>query len=70
MTSAAQASQDKPTETLPKLREELQIIAGRRNSETERTWRIYDPLQHRYIEIDETPSRFSRFGMTPKMAHH
>lgn len=48
------APQEKPAEALPKLREELQIIAGRNNSHAERTWRIYDPLQHRYIEIDET----------------
>ena len=37
---------------LPALREELKLIAGRRNADGEQEWRIYDPLQHRYIEVD------------------
>lgn len=53
MTPAQQAPQQKPPEPLPKLREELQIIAPR-NSVAKRIWRIYDPVQHRYVEIDET----------------
>ena len=39
---------------LPRLREELQVFAGKCNRDGERTWRIYDPVQHRYIEIDKT----------------
>ncbi len=37
---------------LPALREELKLIPGRRNAAGEQDWRIYDPLQHRYIEVD------------------
>ena len=37
---------------LPPLREELKLIPGRMNANGEQDWRIYDPLQHRYIEVD------------------
>ncbi len=37
---------------LPALREELKLIPGRKNAAGEQDWRIYDPLQHRYIEVD------------------
>ena len=37
---------------LPALREELKLIPGRKNADGEQSWRIYDPLQHRYIEVD------------------
>lgn len=44
-----------PTEPpLPKLRQELQISPGRKNLNGEPTWLLYDPLRHRYIQIDET----------------
>jgi putative peptide zinc metalloprotease protein len=37
---------------LPALREELKLIAGKKDASGEPTWRIYDPLQHRFIEVD------------------
>jgi putative peptide zinc metalloprotease protein len=37
---------------LPPLREELKLIPGKTNAAGEPTWRIYDPLQHRFIEVD------------------
>lgn len=43
-----------PSLALPPLREDLQLIAGKKNSAGEQTWRLYDPLQHRFIEADST----------------
>jgi putative peptide zinc metalloprotease protein len=37
---------------LPPLREELKLIPGKTNAAGEPTWRVYDPLQHRFIEVD------------------
>lgn len=50
MTPAA-GGEAKPV-LLPALREELKLIPGRKNADGEQSWRIYDPLQHRYIEVD------------------
>lgn len=48
--------QPKPA-PLPALREDLQIIPGRRGRDGEPSWRVYDPVQHRFLEIDETTFR-------------
>ena len=37
---------------LPVLRDELRLIPGKTSSSGEPTWRIYDPVQHRFIEVD------------------
>ncbi len=37
---------------LPALREELTLIPGKMDAAGDPTWRIYDPLQHRFIEVD------------------
>ena len=50
MTPAA-GGEAKPV-PLPALREELKLIPGLKNANGEQSWRIYDPLQHRYIEVD------------------
>lgn len=37
---------------LPALREELKLIPGKTDATGEKSWRIYDPLQHRFMEVD------------------
>jgi putative peptide zinc metalloprotease protein len=49
MTAPAPESKPAP---LPVLRDELRLIPGKTDAAGEIAWRIYDPLQHRYIEID------------------
>lgn len=51
--TAAHVEQSKPA-PLPRLREDLQIIPGRVKRAGGQSWRVYDPIQHRFIEIDET----------------
>jgi putative peptide zinc metalloprotease protein len=46
------AAQEKQVIPLPALREELTLIRGKTNSSGEQAWRIYDPVQHRFMEVD------------------
>jgi putative peptide zinc metalloprotease protein len=39
-------------DTLPRLREDLRLVAGHADSSGQASWRIYDPLRHRFIAID------------------
>ena len=45
---------DKDTLKLPRLRSELSLQRGAVTREGNRGWMIYDPVQHRYFQIDET----------------
>jgi putative peptide zinc metalloprotease protein len=45
-------AQDTKSSVLPALREELKLIPGKTNTAGVKTWRIYDPLQHRFMEVD------------------
>lgn len=49
MTAAVQESNRAP---LPVLRDELRLIPGKSDAAGDTVWRIYDPVQHRYIEVD------------------
>lgn len=49
MNATAQDSQVTP---LPALREELTLIRGKICSSGEQAWRIYDPVQHRFMDVD------------------
>ncbi|MEM8772434.1 MAG: site-2 protease family protein [Pseudomonadota bacterium] len=42
---------------LPALREDLQIMEGAKESNGARRWLIFDPLRHRYFQIDESAVR-------------
>ena len=39
--------------TLPELRQELRLEAGAPGPSGQRTWLIVDPIQHRYIQVDD-----------------
>jgi putative peptide zinc metalloprotease protein len=49
MNAAAQETEVIP---LPALREELTLIRGKIDASGEQAWRIYDPVQHRFMEVD------------------
>jgi putative peptide zinc metalloprotease protein len=46
------AAQEPQSVLLPALREELTLIRGKINPSGEQAWRIYDPVQHRFMEVD------------------
>lgn len=46
--------QGKKSPKLPRLRSELSLQRGAVTREGNRGWMIYDPVQHRYFQIDET----------------
>jgi putative peptide zinc metalloprotease protein len=43
---------DQKSALLPALRDELRLIPGKADVAGEPTWRIYDPVQHRFVEVD------------------
>ena len=47
------AAKPVPDETLPMLRQDLKILRPTGEPETSERWLIYDPVCHRYIEIDQ-----------------
>lgn len=51
---AADTSADWLQEPLPGIRQDLRIIDSRVPVEGEHRWRLYDPLQHRYFNLNHT----------------